>query len=216
MHMKARLLAAVMGSLLAATAAQAATVTETYNFSLSNFVDIINNNPAPFPTVTGSFTVTFDPYVGVGDQTTGFTFTSTPILPSDSAIGFSVFAATSPNGDAKISVGGIENGSNFVSSFTNDPIVFFDIPDASKPANATLVVCSQPGFTCGNYTGNQTVYASGYALQDDRNSSGSIWFATTQSVSPVPEPSTWIMMIAGFIGLGYVGFRRARGRPIAA
>jgi hypothetical protein len=27
----------------------------------------------------------------------------------------------------------------------------------------------------------------------------------------VPEPSTWAMMLVGFVGLGYAGFRRARG-----
>ena len=31
-----------------------------------------------------------------------------------------------------------------------------------------------------------------------------------------PEPSTWAMMLAGFAGLAYVGFRRSRKQPIAA
>jgi hypothetical protein len=30
--------------------------------------------------------------------------------------------------------------------------------------------------------------------------------------STVPEPSTWAMMLLGFAGLGYVGFRKARAR----
>jgi hypothetical protein len=30
--------------------------------------------------------------------------------------------------------------------------------------------------------------------------------------SAVPEPSTWAMMLLGFAGLGYVGFRKARAR----
>jgi hypothetical protein len=35
--------------------------------------------------------------------------------------------------------------------------------------------------------------------------------------SPVPEPSTWAMMLLGFAGLGFVGYRRARrGTPLAA
>ena len=33
--------------------------------------------------------------------------------------------------------------------------------------------------------------------------------------TPVPEPSTWAMMLAGFAGLGYAGYRRAR-EPSAA
>lgn len=33
--------------------------------------------------------------------------------------------------------------------------------------------------------------------------------------SAVPEPSTWAMMIVGFAGLGYMGFRQSRRRMIA-
>ena len=28
--------------------------------------------------------------------------------------------------------------------------------------------------------------------------------------SPVPEPSTWAMILLGFVGLGFAGYRRAR------
>ena len=28
----------------------------------------------------------------------------------------------------------------------------------------------------------------------------------------IPEPSTWAMMIAGFAGLGFAGYRASRGR----
>jgi hypothetical protein len=31
-------------------------------------------------------------------------------------------------------------------------------------------------------------------------------------VAAVPEPSTWAMMLLGFVGLGYAGFRKARAR----
>ncbi len=34
--------------------------------------------------------------------------------------------------------------------------------------------------------------------------------------SSAPEPSTWAMMLAGFAGLGFVGFRRSRRQPVAA
>ena len=34
--------------------------------------------------------------------------------------------------------------------------------------------------------------------------------------SSAPEASTWAMMLAGFAGLGFVGFRRSRKQPIAA
>lgn len=35
------------------------------------------------------------------------------------------------------------------------------------------------------------------------------------SVTPnIPEPSTWVMMLAGLTGLGFIGYRRSR-RPVA-
>jgi hypothetical protein len=203
------LVAAATALACLASGAKAATVTETYDFTLSNFVDIINNAAAPIPTVTGSFTVTFDPLVSVSNQTTGFTFNTTPGLVSDSPIGFTVFAASSSTGDTEIAVGGTENGANEVGEGSNDPIVFFNIPNASDPADASLVVCSQPGFTCGNFTGNETVFASGYAL----GGTSSVFFATTEAVTSagVPEPATWAMMLVGFGGLG--GAMRARRKP---
>jgi hypothetical protein len=39
---------------------------------------------------------------------------------------------------------------------------------------------------------------------------------TEVKIAAVPEPSTWAMMLLGFVGLGYAGFRRARARsPIS-
>ena len=32
----------------------------------------------------------------------------------------------------------------------------------------------------------------------------------------VPEPSTWAMMLIGFAGLGFAGFRRAKSKPAFA
>ena len=32
----------------------------------------------------------------------------------------------------------------------------------------------------------------------------------------VPEPSTWAMMLIGFAGVGYAGYRSARKRSMAA
>jgi hypothetical protein len=35
-------------------------------------------------------------------------------------------------------------------------------------------------------------------------------FATTGAIGAVPEPSTWVMMLLGFAGLGFVSYRRQR------
>ena len=37
-------------------------------------------------------------------------------------------------------------------------------------------------------------------------------FVGTSATPSIPEPSTWAMMLLGFAGLGYVGFRKARAR----
>jgi cholinesterase len=34
--------------------------------------------------------------------------------------------------------------------------------------------------------------------------------------SPVPEPSTWAMMLLGFLGLGFAGYRSAKAKAVAA
>jgi hypothetical protein len=40
--------------------------------------------------------------------------------------------------------------------------------------------------------------------------------AFTNAASTVPEPSTWAMMVLGFVGLGYAAFRRnSKARAIA-
>jgi hypothetical protein len=35
------------------------------------------------------------------------------------------------------------------------------------------------------------------------------------TVAPVPEISTWAMMVLGFAGLGFMGYRRSQTRPVA-
>jgi PEP-CTERM motif len=67
---------------------------------------------------------------------------------------------------------------------------------AGTMAGANLFTVNN-GFTCS---------ASGVLLT---NGCGS---ATTQSfrLSAVPEPSTWAMMLAGFVGLGFAGYARRR------
>ena len=32
----------------------------------------------------------------------------------------------------------------------------------------------------------------------------------------IPEPSTWAMMLIGFVGLGYAGYRARKGAALAA
>jgi len=34
-------------------------------------------------------------------------------------------------------------------------------------------------------------------------------------VAPVPEPTTWVMILTGFIGLGWLGLGRSRRSQVA-
>ena len=52
----------------------------------------------------------------------------------------------------------------------------------------------------------------GVEINDPQNSLAFLLTPTT-----VPEPSTWAMLLLGFAGLGYAGYRRARaGRATLA
>jgi hypothetical protein len=46
---------------------------------------------------------------------------------------------------------------------------------------------------------------------------GAVTYNFTPSVAPVPEPSTWAMMLLGFVGLGYAAVRRkGQARAVSA
>ena len=45
---------------------------------------------------------------------------------------------------------------------------------------------------------------------------GSGSFTGTMTSVPVPEPSTWAMLLVGFVGIGFAGFRRKEARSVAA
>jgi hypothetical protein len=44
---------------------------------------------------------------------------------------------------------------------------------------------------------------------------GKVTYSFTPGPAPVPEPSTWAMMVLGFAGLGYA-FKRSGARPVPA
>jgi PEP-CTERM motif len=64
----------------------------------------------------------------------------------------------------------------------------------------------------GSDFGSDTDLTFGYTLVADGSGGFGFDFAVGGAV---PEPSTWAMMLIGFAGLGYAGYRRAR-EPFAA
>jgi len=55
---------------------------------------------------------------------------------------------------------------------------------------------------------NQSNYPTTFTELTDINDSGEIVGIYGTSFAPVPEPSTWAMMLFGFAGLGFAGYRR--------
>jgi hypothetical protein len=60
-------------------------------------------------------------------------------------------------------------------------------------------------------TGSITQNDMGLAFFNPFNITGELLAstATTTTTTDTPEPSTWAMMLIGFVGLGYIGYRRS-------
>ena len=71
-------------------------------------------------------------------------------------------------------------------------------------------------FTTIDPFGSTAVTANG--INDKGNIVGFYTNAdgSTMGFATVPEPSTWAMMLLGFVGLGFLGYRKARVRTLAA
>ena len=183
----------------------AATITETYAFTLGGFVDIGGASPPvppPVSEITGSFTVTFDPTLSYDNDTADLVVHSFNGPTLDSPLGFTYFGSGLYAGD--FFLGGTENDSDYVSEDTNDFVLSYLLTNPSDP---TFILCSSPGIVCGAETGSSAYLASGYTSTADPDS---LWFAATVNSSPgVPEPSTWALMLAGFASLGFV-YRKSK------
>jgi hypothetical protein len=71
-----------------------------------------------------------------------------------------------------------------------------------------------PGLTVGpgTYIGFEDNYITGPGSSDINYTDIQVVLST---VAPVPELSTWAMLVVGFAGLGFMGYRRSRTQPMA-
>lgn len=182
--------------------AQANTVSETYNFTLGNFEDLGSGNvPPPITSITGSFTLTFDPSLTYIDQSAGLSVNS---FNAGSLSSLPLVFSNSPGSPYFISVGNSVNGADQIFGGTDDFVLQLRFADANSLGNPTLPICTDPGFSCG---GNPTFYASGYTLA---SYSADGWFATSASVSATPLPASLALLGSGLGALGLFGWRRKK------
>jgi hypothetical protein len=189
--------------LLASAAAANATV---YDFSYT-FVDGSNENAG---TITGSFTGTGPVSDIINISNASITMSLDSTLLSGPFYAWS-YTPTSPNCEAAscYTLGGTlsipvvvsnNGGSNFVFSTANTrgalaaSTYFYIIQPWTNPGPGSTTVATQ--FASG---GDPNKYIDTYNGQ---------FVEANFRVEAVPEPSTWAMMILGFVGLGFVAYRR--------
>lgn len=193
------------GASVTAGAANAALVHDLVTFTASGFTSAFSQ-PVPTDPVTGSFTITFDPTQTYVDQTVGITLDSLNISLG-SALAFDYSPTGNSDGDAdELVVGGLEDGAD---SVFLSPTVFDDFYLHILTYNST------PTFQQVGYTTSSSTPNSNYFFTDLPNSgAGSV--TVTPITGSTPEPATWAMILAGFAGLGFLGYRRTVKARLAA
>jgi hypothetical protein len=181
--------AAVMG----AGAANAALVHDLVTFSASDFQIGEGSDPAPKDPVTGSFTITFDPTQTYSDSTSGIILDGLNITLG-SALSFSYSPTTIPGviSADELIVGGVFDGAAKVqyTPSTDDFWLFIN-------NFTTAPVFDQLGYTQTAVSSDNLFYTV--------NGTGSV---SVTPLTSVPEPATWAMLLAGFAGLGLLGYRQ--------
>jgi len=187
--------AAVLVNLILVPAVHATAVTETYDFTLGNFVNGAGTDPSPLSSITGEVTLTFDPTVYVLN---GALTVDSLIGPFAAPVTFTALQYPMHN---ELWIGNDPNYSYYINQGSNEFTVGLFTDD---PSNPQLITCANASG-CGNAP--ITAFAAGYALSAYPSD---YWIATAGSVVPVPAPSAWAMLV---FGLGAVGamLRTSRG-----
>jgi hypothetical protein len=84
-------------------------------------------------------------------------------------------------------------------------------PGASWGAPESANETTAPGVTINSLLQASSLLP-GNSPASDFVADSDFQFAFSITGSPVPEPSTWAMMLIGFAGLGFAGYRTTRGR----
>ena len=199
--------------------ATSAAVAGTVSVDVDSHVGPWLTTPALNPTYSYGVGDNFAP-VAIGGFTSGETVTI-------SATGLtSEFDGAPPDTDANgfVSVFSSDNpgstGTHFPGFYTADPANVYLGALIGTFADAAGNIQGTPFFIG---TGPINVTASGaflfLGINDDlyADNSGSLHVTVTaDSISAVPEPSTWAMMLLGFAGVGFMAYRRRSSAMLAA
>jgi PEP-CTERM motif len=186
---------------MGAGAANAALVHDLVTFTASDFIVGEGANPAPADPVTGSFTISFDPTLTYTDQTAGITLDSLNITLG-SALSFSYSPTTIPGviSADELIVGGVFDGAAKVQyTPSTDDFWLFITNYTTSPT------FDQLGYSQTSVSSDNLFYTV--------DGTGTV---SVTSVVSTPEPSTWAMLLLGFAGLGFLGYRQAEKARVAA
>jgi hypothetical protein len=173
-----------------ASAAIASLIAGAMSFWAAPASAVVVTDPTDTYTVNGSFTNQIDPTI-TGTLTVDLKTDQITAASISTGGGFGTFTTIGLQGSL---------GPNYFVDLTNSsPFTFFLVLDTSSTlfgGQTTTIdpisdftVFGFPCVTCGSFTGELTVQPTG--LQ-----------------TAVPEPSTWAMIILGFLGIGLIARRR--------
>jgi hypothetical protein len=134
----------------------------------------------------------------------GGTLTSLTFTPADDTLftDFSFRGQLNPVGDT-----GVINVTWTDSLGTSDTLTFNDIPGPDKDFNRLGIVSTDEFLKSVVIT-----TAAGESFDEFKQ----VQFSAASIPPSIPEASTWAMMLAGFAGLGFLGYRASRRETAAA
>ena len=75
--------------------------------------------------------------------------------------------------------------------------------------NISTTFCDQSAVSCNATAQNASItFDLIYTIPANDSNIQLAWVGPYSYVAPVPEPSTWAMMILGFLGLGFMAYRK--------